>query len=200
MTLLPKLGIPLPELLATPGILWVGVFSVFLMAIGIVGIATTLFPIVRLQNEAIAITYVAFRVVECFLLIFGSILYLCLLSMDSMNSTFIGANTELPRLAAKLKLDAFQLSMVTLSVGSTLLCYSFFRSQDIPRWLSIWGMIGYVCLLLSAILDLLGLVSTTSGLGSLLYVPGGLWELLVFPIYLFVRGFSVDLGAGNTIK
>jgi len=164
------------------------------MAIGIVGIATTLFPVVRRQSEAIAITYVSFRIVECFLLTLGAFFYLFLLSTSKVNfdSNFLvgSLDTELPKIVAKMKLDTYQLGMVVLGIGSTLLCYSFFRSRAIPRWLSIWGLVGYLLLFLSAVFDLLGIVDSIHGMGALMYVPGGIWELFAFPIWLFVKGFN----------
>jgi hypothetical protein len=167
------------------------------MAIGIVGIATTLFPLVRRQSEAIAITYVSFRIVECFLLTLGAILYLFLLatSKANFNSNFlVGAlDTQLPIIAVNIKLAAYQLGMVVLGMGSMLLCYSFYQSQVIPRWLSIWGLVGYLFLFLSAVFSLLGIVDTINGVGALMYIPGGLWELFAFPIWLFARGFNTPL-------
>ena len=62
---MPKLNLDWTALHESNHILLLGVFLVFFMAIGIVGIATTLFPVVRQDSEAIAITYVGFRIVEC---------------------------------------------------------------------------------------------------------------------------------------
>ena len=193
----PSLNVHLSSLVQIQGTILLGVFSVFFMAIGIVGIATTLFPVVRRQSEAIAITYVSFRIVECFLLTLGAILYLFLLTTSKVNfnSNFlVGAlDTQLPQIAVNIKLDAYQLGMVVLGMGSMLLCYSFYQSQVIPRWLSIWGLVGYLFLFLSAIFSLLGIVDTMNGVGSLMYIPGGLWELFAFPIWLFAKGFNTPL-------
>lgn len=190
----PRLNVQLSSLRQSQGTILLGVFSVFFMAIGIVGIATTLFPVVRRQSETIAITYVSCRIVECILLSLGALLYLFLLSTSKINldvnSLAGGLDTELPKILLQEKLHAYQLGMVVLGIGGTLLCYSFYRSRVIPRWLSIWGLVGYIFLFLSAIFDLLGIVDTIKGAGALMYVPGGLWELLAFPIWLFVKGFN----------
>jgi hypothetical protein len=193
----PSLDVHLSSLYQIQSTILLGVFSVFFMAIGIVGIATTLFPVVRRQSEAIAITYVSFRIVECFLLTFGAILYLFLLTTSKVNfdSNFLVGNldTELPKIAVNIKLDTYQLGMVVLGIGSILLCYSFYKSQVIPRWLSVWGLVGYLLLFLSAVFALLGIVDTVNGIGALMYIPGGLWELFAFPIWLFVKGFNTSL-------
>lgn len=191
----PKLTAGLDRLQTIPGVLYIGIFSVLFMAVGIVAIATTLFPIVKRQNEAIAMTYVGFRIVECFLLTIGAIVYLFLLAGSS--AIFEGSslaekyNTTLPLLASKIKVDTFQLSMVILGIGSILLNISFYKSRVIPRWLSIWGIIGYILLFFSAVFALLGIVDTVNGIGLLMYIPGGLWELIVFPMWLFAKGFNI---------
>ena len=189
----PNLNVRLSSLYQVQSTILLGVFSVFFMAIGIVGIATTLFPVVRRQSEAIAITYVSFRIVECFLLTFGAVLYLFLLTTSKVNFNSDFLDTELPKIAVNIKLNAYQLGMIVLGIGSILLCYSFYKSQVIPRWLSIWGMIGYLLLFLSAVFALLGIVDTVHGIGTLMYIPGGLWELFAFPIWLFVKGFNTSL-------
>ena len=83
--------------------------------------------------------------------------------------------------------------MIILGFGSLFLCYSLYVSRLVPRFLSIWGGIGYGLLLLSLVLDICGVIDTTNGLGSILYVPGGLWELIVFPLWLFIKGFNISL-------
>ena len=192
----PRLNIALDQIFQIKNVVLVGVFSVFAMAVGIVGIAIALYPVVKKQSETIAITYVIFRTIECGLLIIGPISYLFLIVIGKANidSKFLNniSCSAIPAIAIKMKYYTFQLSMMILGFNSLFLCYSFYKSQIIPRFLSIWGFVGYVFLFLSALLDLLGLVDTINGIGALMYVPGGLWELLAFPIWLFIKGFKMS--------
>jgi len=171
-----------------------GVFSVLVMAIGIVFIAIAFFPVIKKQSETIALTYVVFRVIECILLIVGPIcyLYIIALSRESMNVADSTYFVTAFALAMQIKYYGYQIAMIILGIGSILLCYSLYNSRLIPRFLSIWGGIGYLSLLLSAILDICGLIDTKNGMGAILYVPGGLWELLVFPLWLFIKGFNTS--------
>jgi len=173
--------------------LLLGVFSVLIMAIGIVFIAIAFYPIIKKQSETIALSYVVLRTIECILLLLGSICYLYVIALgkEYIQKTDISEYIVSVSLAIKIKYYGYQLAMIVLGFGSILLNYSMFKSKIIPRFLSIWGLIGYFCLLLSAILDICGLIDTTSGLGAILYVPGGLWEMIVFPLWLFINGFNV---------
>ena len=53
----------------------------------------------------------------------------------------------------------------------------------VPRALAALGFVGYTALLASGLLEITGY-----GMGSLLFVPGGLFEAIL-PIWLIVRGF-----------
>jgi hypothetical protein len=190
----PEFKNPITDILQNNGQILTGVFSVLIMAIGILFIAITFYPVIKKQNETTALTYVIFRAIECFLLIIGSISYLYIISLggEYMNKTDISQYTIGIALALKIKYYSYQIAMVVLGLGSIFLCYSLYVSRLVPRFLSVWGAIGYVLLLLSGILDICGLIDTTKGMGVVLYAPGGLWELIVFPLWLFVKGFNTS--------
>jgi hypothetical protein len=197
----PDLNNPLTYIHQIESKILIGMFSILVMAIGIVFIAIAFFPIVKKHSEPIALTYVIFRAIECILLIVGPISYLFLISLSG---EYI--NVEIPDssffstaavLAIKIQYHAYQLAMIVLGLGSLFLCYSLYESKIIPRFLSIWGFIGYALLLLSAVLDICGLIDTTNGLGAVLYVPGGLWEFIVFPLWLFIKGFNMSFIDSN---
>lgn len=166
-----------------------GVLLEFINSAAVVGIAIMLFPILKKYNERIALGYVGFRVIEAVLLIIGAIgpLLLIRLSQEYIaagapaNSYFhtIGA------LTAEGSFLAFQLAMIALGLYSLLFCYLLYRSKLIPRFLSVLGLIGYVSLSASAIIELMG------HNGMLLYIPGALFEIIL-PIWLIVKGFDLS--------
>lgn len=121
------------------------------MSAGIVGIAILLLPVIRTRNETVAVTYLAFRIVECVLLLVGSVVSLVLAPLCAR---FIAAGAPDPvwlqtivAMAVDVRYSAFQISMVLLGVGSLLVFATFYRSKLIPRWLAAWGLIGYALLL-----------------------------------------------------
>src|ERR1035437_162425 len=193
---------PISNILPIDDKLLVGVFSVLIMAIGIVFIAIAFFPVIKKQSETIAITYLTLRSIECLLLIVGSICYLYIIalrgvSLHQADSSIYAIGITL---AIKIKYYGYQLAMILLGFGSLFLTCSLYKSRIIPRFLSIWGGIGYLFLLISAVLDILGVINTTSGLGFVLYIPGGLWELIVFPIWLFIKGFKMPLNNKSELR
>lgn len=185
---------PIRNILQVDDKLLLGAFSVLIMAVGIVFIAITFIPVIKKQSESIALTYVVLRTIECLLLIIGAICYLYIVALGKYYTTETVSNyTTAIALAIKIKYYSFQIAMIILGFGSLFLCYSLYVSKIIPRFLSIWGGIGYGLLFLSAMLDICGVIDTANGSGFLLYIPGGLWELIIFPLWLFIKGFSISL-------
>jgi hypothetical protein len=190
----PILKTPLSNIYPNDARVITGAFLIIAMSVGIVGIAVCLYPILKRYSEMIAISYVSFRVIECILLLVGSLVYLFLIGLSqeyinagTPNAAYFNASFGL---AIKLRYVAYQIAMIILGFGSMFLCYLLFQSKLVPRFLSVWGLIGYALLFASGLLDVLGVVDTVNGTGALLYIPGGLWELFVFPIWLIVKGFN----------
>ncbi len=70
-----------------------------------------------------------------------------------------------------------------MSLG-LMLCYTLYKAQLLPRWLALWGLVGYAIILGGMVSEIMG-----SGLGDLSSLPGGLWEIFV-GVWLIVKGFN----------
>ena len=192
-TVAPILNTPLSNIAPNEIRIIIGAFSILFMSVGVVGIAILLYPILERHNNFIAITYVSFRVMECLLLIIGVIVYFLLLtlSQDFINAGVPDASYfhTLSTLAVEARYSAYHIAMIVLSIASLMLCYLFYQTQLIPRFISIVGFIGYALVLLSAPLDILGVIDT-KGTGGVMYVPGALFELFLLPFWLIFKGFN----------
>ncbi len=189
----PILSTPLDSIYPNETRVFIGAFSILLMSLGVVGISILLFPVLEKYNKIIAIIYVCSRVMECLLLIVGAIVYFLLLNLSK---EYISAGTPasshfqtLGSLAVAARYSGYQVAMIILSIASLLLCYILYKTRLIPRLISVLGFIGYLLVLLSAPLDILGIIDTT-GIGGIMYVPGALFELFLLPIWLIVKGFN----------
>lgn len=156
--------------------------------VAVVGIAVTLFPILKKHNENIALGYMSFRIIEALILIIGAIIPLLLITLSEeyikAGAPDISYFQTLGALAIKGKDFAFQLAMIILGLYSLLFCNLLYRSKLIPRFLSVLGFIGYALLLTSALLGIFG-----HHLGLILFLPGALFELIL-PVWLIVKGFN----------
>ena len=85
--------------------------------------------------------------------------------------------------------------LIFSSIFGMMLSYVLYKSNLIPRYISILGLIGYPLLLPMATLEIFG----HSG-GMYLFIPAGFFEI-IFPLMLIVHGFnSSAIGSGTETK
>lgn len=165
----------------------IGVFLELLNSAAVVGIAILMLPILKQHNQPIAYGYLSSRIIESVLLIGGTISPILLVALSKQYiSEGIVENSHFPIISDLILVaqnNAFELAMIALSLGSLMFCYLLYRTKLIPRTLSLLGLVGYMALLLSSCLSIIGLDP-----GMLLFIPGGLFEI-IFPIWLIVKGF-----------
>lgn len=163
---------------------------VFANTAAVVGIAALMFPIIKPHNEPVAFCYLGSRIVEGVLLAMGILFTFMLLALgedySGSGSTETGYFQRMAKLMMSGQQMAFQLAMLSLGIGSVLLCYSFYRTRMIPRLFSLLGIVGYLALIASSCLTLLEYEP-----GWVLFVPGAIFELL-FPVWLLIKGFRTQ--------
>src|SRR5947208_13807193 len=77
-----------------------------------------------------------------------------------------------------------------LGIGSLFFCALLFRTGLVPRFLAVWGFIGYACFAGGNLLELFGV----AGAALVSSIPGGLFEL-TFGIWLIAKGFRSTAAA-----
>ena len=166
----------------------IGALSFFILAVALAGIAIVMYPIFKKQNEALALGYVGARIVEGVLFIVAVLAILTLWTL-SQEYVKVGAPDAsyfqtLGELLLAVRYWAYNvLWPVTLSLGGLIFYYLFYQSKLIPRWLSVWGLIGAL-LFPVAWLSLFG--STISGPFLLPLVVNE----MVLAVWLIVKGFN----------
>jgi Domain of unknown function (DUF4386) len=154
--------------------------------LAVVGIAAALYPILSARHPALAVAYAGMRIAELAIIAAYVLSPLLLVSLSRSEAAADSGTTA----AVLLALRYWTLMLVYLfnGVAGLILGYVLLRTRLVPRPLSVLGLVGYATLFVAAVLDTLGIISTSAGAGMVALVPGGLFEL-VLPIWLFVRGF-----------
>ncbi len=166
------------------------------LAITNIGTAVTLFPILKRQNEGVALGYVATRVVECTtIIVVGIISVLSVVTLRQDLAGAAGAN------AASLETVGTSLVAVKdwtflfgpgfcAGIGNgILLGYLMYSSRLVPRYLAVLGLVGGPLAVASATATLFGLYEQVSVWASIAIIPEFLWELSL-GIWLIVKGFN----------
>jgi hypothetical protein len=74
--------------------------------------------------------------------------------------------------------------MIFVGLAGLMLCYAFYRTKLVPRFLAVWGLVGYAVILGGSVLEVLGF-----DLRMIQTIPGGLWELSI-GVWLIAKGFN----------
>jgi hypothetical protein len=154
----------------------IGILFELINSAAVVGIAALTFPILRKYSESLTMIYVSSRIIESALLLIAAIGPLLLITLNQIEAQ------QLNSMITLFASYSFQMAMISLSAGSIFFCYVLYKNRLIPRTLSALGFIGYLLLLASSLLSIIGFENTT-----LLYIPGALFEI-IFPFWLIIKG------------
>jgi hypothetical protein len=147
-----------------------------------------MFPILKQDNERVAIAYFGARIVEAAIVAVSALFILLQIPLGSEFLKASGSDTSylqsLSALFTQSQAYAYQIGMVALGIAGLTLCYGFYGTKLVPQFFVIWGLIGYVSFLGGSMLEILGF-----NLQLLHTLPGGLWEIS-FGVWLIARGFN----------
>ena len=192
-TLLLYTAVHEPNFIVGPGpdtpVLIGGVLEMIVALAGL-GSAVALYPIVKRQNQGMALGLVGTRTIEGAVIVVG---VACLLTVVTLRQAGVGpeglvAGQALVGLYDRL----FLLSQSTMpAFNALMLAPLLYWSRLVPRVLPIVGMIGAPLLLLGTAAVLFGVLERGSLLQLLLGIPIALWEFSL-GVYLVVRGFRPE--------
>ena len=129
--------------------IYLGAFLELLLIISNVGTAVVLYPIVRRQNELLAIGYVAARIIECVFIAGGIILVLGVVSLrqDSPDAADLAVSLA----ALKDWTFLFGPGLIVPFGNGLILGYLMYTSGLVPRWMPWLGLIGGPLLLIGSV-------------------------------------------------
>jgi hypothetical protein len=147
----------------------VGVLLMMCSGVAVVGIGLLMYPVLKEVDPRLAGWYPALRITECLVSAAGGAYLLAQSHVVPNHLLWV---------------------YVPTGVGGIILTYLLVVSRLVPRPIAVLGLVGYGLLTVGVPLDLLGVLNMNEGRGLLLLAPGGLFELVLFPIWLIAKGFS----------
>ena len=162
-----------------------------MLIISAIGTAVLPYGIHRRASEPGAIAYVTARVMES---VFIAVGILCILAITTLRQDApSGLDAATGQGLEAVYQWAFRLGPgFVVGVGNGLvLGWLMYKSQLVPRGLSILGLIGGPLLILAGVLVMFDVIETGSSIDGLLTIPEALWELSL-GFYLIFKGFRSD--------
>ena len=174
-----------------------GAFFEVILAISVIGTAVTLFPIVKRQNESIALGYVAGRVVEAVVIVVGIISVLSVVKLRQVFAGVTGADTASLVAVGRALVAVHDWTFLfgpslAIGVNTLLLAYLMYTSRLVPRVIPVLGLVGGPLIFASGTAEMFGLYQQISVWGSIGALPVFAWEMSL-AVWLIVKGFKPSL-------
>lgn len=165
-------------------------------AFACVGTAVTLFPVVKKENEAVALGFVTSRLFEAAVIVVGVVSLLAVVSLrhDLAGTAGTGRDSLIAvgRALVAVRNRTFLLGPGLMpAVNALCLGYLLYKSRLVPRLIPALGLIGAPLLLAAAITTLFGVNHQSSAWSAAATAPIFAWELSV-GLWMLVRGFRTQ--------
>lgn len=156
--------------------LTIGVALMACSGLIVVVIGLLMYPVLKTVNARLAVWYPILRIVEC--------------TVSTVCGVYLLTRSEVVP-------NHLLWVYVPTAAGGLILCLVLLEGRLVPRPVALLGLIGYACLAVGIPLDLVGMLDMSSGGGQVLLVPGGLFEALVLPAWLIMKGFHLPPQVGT---
>jgi hypothetical protein len=188
--------------MANESLVIIGALFILVMGLSLAMIPVVLFPLLKIFNEVLALGYVVFRGVLETVTYIGMTVCMLLLVPFAQGYAEASDAYDYQNLATVVMQvqDAINIMLIIMfSLGGLILYYLLFKSKLIPRWLSVWGIIGILLHLSTAFLDMFGIMDSSMSGGTMtLNFPIFLQEM-VMAVWLIVKGFSIKPSENATV-
>ncbi len=172
-----------------------GALLEIILVIANVGTAVVLYPVVKRQNEIVALAFVTERVLESVAIMIGFFSLLAAVTLRQGGAGAGGADAAALVTTGKSLVAVHDWTFLLgpgfldgLGTG-LLLGYLMYKSGLMPKGLALLGLIGGPLLMASGIAVLFGVFDAGSAGQFIATIPEILWELSL-GIYLIVKGFK----------
>ena len=172
-----------------------GSFLLAISALASVSIAIWLYPILKKYNPFLALTAVVFRTIEA---VFYTISAAGSLSLIVLGQEYLKAGSPSGSYFQVLgnfvqticDASGFVFAVIAFSFGGIAYYFIFYQTKLIPRWLSVWGIISCI-LLLVAVLSAIYQGPPFAIFGPTMALAGSIaLQEMVMAVWLIVKGFN----------
>ena len=145
-------------------------FLELISGLAVISIAVLMFPYLKPYGKTLSLWYLGLKYIEGTITIIAGALF------------FIHSQALLA-----LRDQLYLVHAYIFAVPALLFYYLLYQSRLIPRWLSVWGVVASLLLLVVNVLELMNAISKM----EILYLPIVLNEV-VLALWLITKGFKVN--------
>ena len=165
-----------------------------ILIITMIGTALYLYPLLRRQNEVLALGYVAVRIIECVFIGVGLLALLAAVTLRQQVAAGADPGSLVGAAHALVAVNRWTFVLgpgFMTGVGTGLIVgWLMYRSGLISRRLSLLGLAGGTAIVVTGAAIVLGVIERGSIWQNLAVAPEFIWESAVLGLLLIVRGFN----------
>lgn len=170
-----------------------GAFFQLFMIVSYVGIPILLYPILSKHNKGLALGSVAFGIIAGVFIILGVITLLLLLTISHEFAKVGALHVSYFQTLGGLLREGRDLvnhvaTTLAFVLAMFLFTYIFYQTKLVPRWLSVWGLIGSTLSILASLLFMIRFIGLDTAY-MMLNIPIAFLQL-VLAIWLIMKGFN----------
>jgi hypothetical protein len=178
-----------------------GALLVLVMGLALALVAVVLFPVLRQVDEVLATGYLIIRgAIETTTYVIVAIAFLLLAPLAETMAAGPGTASPAGVRLGTLVIDSDGASVVlslVFCLGAALFYVLLFRSRIVPRWITVWGLVGIPLYVAAYLLALYGAVGINSAEVNLLCLPLAVQEM-VLAVWMIARGFRPMAATGTS--
>ncbi|WP_326490973.1 DUF4386 domain-containing protein [Brevibacillus brevis] len=171
----------------------IGAFSQLFMIVAYVGIPILMYPLLSKHHKGLALGSVAFGIIAGVFIILGVIILLLLLTVShefaKIGTLHVSYFQTLGGLLREGR-DLVNHVATTLAfvLAMFLFNYIFYQTRLVPRWLSVWGLIGSTLSIVASLLFMIRFIGLDTTY-MVLNIPIA-FQQLALAIWLIMKGFT----------
>jgi hypothetical protein len=189
---------------ANENLITIGAILQFIMAISCAGISLALYPILKKFSESLAIGAVGFRLIENMLQILKAVSMVSLLALSQefiragspANLYFQGAGEIITASSDWMIHGA---GLICFSIGAAMYYIVFYQHRLLPRWLSVWGLVGITLVTIGSVLVMFHIIPGFGTIQMILNLPIFPQEM-VLAVWLIAKGVNPSATASLSAK
>jgi hypothetical protein len=186
------------------GLVGTGALLLFIGGACASGIAISLYPVLKKFNAGLALGAVGFRISEGVLRFVAVCAYLLLITLSQQ---FVKAGAPDSSYFQTLGVLVYAGnrwvgsigSLLAFSIGALLYYIIFYRTNLVPRWISVWGLVAAITSMVSCVLVTVGLIPVMGTEQLILTLPM-LPQEMVLAVWLIVKGFNPAVIASKSLQ
>jgi hypothetical protein len=172
-----------------------GAISELILVVANCGTAIMLYPYLKLYNQRLAHGYYTFRVMEAVCILIGLVSVLALLTLSQSYTSTANPDTTVYNAIGTVAKAFHDWTFILgpkflLGINTLIYSYVFYRTELVPKKLSLLGITGACLVFINSLFTLFGEISSFSLVDILSVFPVAIYEMIL-AVWLIVNGFNM---------